>query len=322
MDELDEIYTGFSDSLWSEIVNGVDGTRICLGVDPHLNILEEWVKKLPQIFENFEGAIDEDGNVNLDDAEVAGFAAAVFSGLVLDSYDEDYVVAIKPQSAFYEQFGSKGITALESILEVARSRQIPIILDIKRGDIGSTMMGYAKAYLSPTSELRADAITISPYLGVESIRQMADYARENERGIFLLCLTSNPEACDLQLAQTKGGSSTIAKDVFDFAKEYNAQNGTTIGLVVGATVGDKAVQAGINFDEFNGPILAPGVGAQGGTASDIQKIFGEEGRQNVLPSVSRGVLNAGPDVDAMRDAAAKIAQELSDAYFEINGEGE
>lgn len=274
-----------SDSLWSKIRDEVDGKRICLGVDPHSALLEAW-------------GLSESG------ADLYAFGEAV-----LQSYDESLVAALKPQSAFFESSGSRGIKALEDLLASANSRQVPTILDVKRGDIGSTMHGYAKAYLSEDSPLKADAVTISPFLGVESLEDMARYALENGRGIFVLCLTSNPESYGIQHAKTPAGIS-VAKEIFDWALDFNARFEPTVGLVVGATIGDGALEAGIDLETFNAPILAPGVGAQGAGAKEIRALFGQ-GAQGVLPSVSRAILKAGPSVEDMIEATSRIVKELS-----------
>ncbi|MDR2508595.1 MAG: orotidine-5'-phosphate decarboxylase [Candidatus Ancillula sp.] len=275
-----------STSLWSKIIDEVDGERICLGIDPHSALLESW---------------------GLGDT---GPDLYTFGESVLDSFDESMIIALKPQSAFFEAQGSKGVKALEDLLQSANARQIPTILDVKRGDIGSTMQGYARAYLSEESALKADAVTISPYLGVKSLEETAKYALKNGRGIFVLCLTSNPESYGIQHAKTEGGQS-VAKEIFDWAKDFNERFEPTVGLVVGATIGDGAKAAGIDFDGFNAPILSPGVGAQGAGAKEVRAVFGEACTK-VLPSVSRAILKAGPEVADMIEATSKVVKELKD----------
>lgn len=312
-------------SLWEEIIQGVNGARICLGIDPHLSILENWIEEMPQAFIGLDTLINEEASSDdnygptkdfskltvrekLLNPVYAGCAVAIFSSLVIDSIDESNVVAIKPQSAFFEQFGSEGIRALESLIRVARMREIPVILDVKRGDIGSTMIGYANAYLSDEHTLSVDAITVSPFLGLETVKEIADIANENHRGIFLLCLTSNEDAKKFQLAKTDS-NRTIAKEIFDFAKNYNDENGPTIGLVVGATIEDAAKIAGIDFSNFNAPILCPGVGAQGGNGDNICEIFGDA-INLVLPSISREILNSGPELDKLNATTTKCVEDL------------
>jgi orotidine-5'-phosphate decarboxylase len=174
---------------------------------------------------------------------------------------------------------------------------------VKRGDIGSTMAAYADAYLNPASSLCADAITVSPYLGVGSLRPAFDAAAAHGGGVFVLALTSNPEGPTVQHAVTAGGR-TVAQTVIDEISQLNvgAEPLGSIGLVVGATIGDT----GHDLSKVNGPLLAPGLGAQGATPSGLRAIFGG-GLPNVLPSYSREVLNAGPELADLRAAAQRVA---------------
>jgi orotidine-5'-phosphate decarboxylase len=210
---------------------------------------------------------------------------------------------LKPQSAFFERFGSRGIGVLESIIRQSREAGAVVLLDVKRGDIGSTMAAYASAYLDPASPLRADAITVSPYLGVGSLRPAFDAAAAHGGGVFVLALTSNPEGPTVQHAVTASGRS-VAQTVIDEISQVNAGADPLgdIGLVVGATIGDT----GHDLSKVNGPLLAPGLGAQGGTPDQLRTIFGEN-LQNVLPSSSREVLGAGPAVADLRAAARRAA---------------
>jgi orotidine-5'-phosphate decarboxylase len=167
------------------------------------------------------------------------------------------------------------------------------------------MAAYASAYLDPSSSLRADAITVSPYLGVGSLQPAFDLAAANGAGVFVLALTSNPEGASVQHAVASDGR-TVAQTVIDEISQVNAgaQPLGNLGLVVGATIG----RTGHDLSQVNGPLLAPGLGAQGATPSDLRSVFGESLR-NVLPSYSREVLNAGPSVSALRDAAERAVDE-------------
>ena len=178
-----------------------------------------------------------------------------------------------------------------------------ILLDVKRGDIGSTMAAYASAYLDSASPLRADAITLSPYLGVGSLRPAFDMAAAQGGGVFVLALTSNPEGPTVQHAVTADGR-TVAQTVIDEISQVNvgADPLGSLGLVVGATIGET----GHDLSKVNGPLLAPGLGAQGGTPENLRAIFGES-LQNVLPAYSREVLGAGPDVVSLQAAAGRAA---------------
>ena len=251
---------------------------LCVGIDPHAALLERW------------GLAD-------DVAGLERFAFTVVEALA------DQVAVLKPQSAFFERFGSPGIHVLESIIRQLREAGALALLDVKRGDIGSTMAAYADAYLAPASPLRADAITVSPYLGVGSLRPAFDAAAAHGAGVFVLALTSNPEGPTVQHAVTAGGR-TVAQTVIDEISQLNegASPLGSVGLVVGATIGDT----GHDLSKVNGPLLAPGLGAQGGTPDQLRTIFGEN-LQNVLPSYSREVLGAGPRTADLRAAAQRAA---------------
>jgi orotidine-5'-phosphate decarboxylase len=176
-----------------------------------------------------------------------------------------------------------------------------VVLDVKRGDIGSTMAAYAQAFLGPDAVSPVDAITASPYLGVGSLAPAFELATQSGAGVFVLGLTSNPEGAQVQRARTADGR-TVAQVVVDELAILNSGANPlgSFGLVVGATIGD----AGLDLGAFNGPFLVPGIGAQGGTAEDVRRIFGSA-TASVLPSVSREILNAGPDVGALRGAVAR-----------------
>lgn len=253
---------------------------LCVGIDPHAALLTRW------------GLTD-------DIAGLERFARAVVDALA------DRVAVVKPQSAFFERFGSRGIQILESTIRQSREAGALVLLDVKRGDIGSTMAAYADAYLNPASSLCADAITVSPYLGVGSLRPAFDLAAANGAGVFVLALTSNPEGPAVQHAVAPDGR-TVAQTVVDEISQVNrgAEPLGSLGLVVGATIG----RTGHDLSEVNGPLLAPGLGAQGATPADLRDVFGES-LHNVLPSYSREVLSAGPSVSALRDAAERAVDE-------------
>ncbi|MBV9595196.1 MAG: orotidine-5'-phosphate decarboxylase, partial [Actinobacteria bacterium] len=214
---------------------------------------------------------------------------------------------VKPQSAFFEVFGAAGVAVLETTVRACRDAGALVLLDVKRGDIGSTMSAYARAYLDPAAPLAADAITVSPYLGVGSLQPAFELAETHGCGLFVLGRTSNPEGAQVQRAIAADGR-TLAQLVID---ELGARNAAaepfgSFGVVFGATVGGEAIE----LSGLNGPILAPGIGAQGGTSEDVRRLFGEV-RTSVLPSVSREVLRYGPDVTALRDATRRLAAQYS-----------
>ncbi len=253
---------------------------LCVGIDPHAGLLARW------------GLTD-------DISGLERFARTVVDALA------DRVAVVKPQSAFFERFGSRGVEILESTIRQSREAGALVLLDVKRGDIGSTMAAYASAYLDPASTLSADAITVSPYLGVGSLQPAFDLAAANGAGVFVLALTSNPEGPALQHAVASDGR-TVAQTVIDEISQVNrgAEPLGSLGLVVGATIG----RTGHDLSEVNGPLLAPGLGAQGATPADLRAVFGKSLR-NVLPSYSREVLSAGPGVAELQAAAQRAADD-------------
>jgi len=261
---------------------------LCVGIDPHGTLLADW--GLP------------------DDATgLREFALRVMDAVA------GRVAAVKPQAAFFERHGSAGLAVLEEVVAAGRATGTLVVVDAKRGDIGSTMGAYADAYLGDGSPLAGDALTVSPYLGFGSLGPAVELALATGRGLFALCLTSNPEGAQVQHARTADGV-TVAAAVAARAAALNAGASPlgSVGLVVGATVGDAARATGVDLAAVNGPLLAPGVGAQGAGARELTAVFGAARRQ-VLASSSRGVLRAGPEVGALRDAAGRAAAEASAA---------
>jgi orotidine-5'-phosphate decarboxylase len=254
-----------------------DRGPLCAGIDPHAGLLRGW---------------------GLDD-DVAGLERFALTAAELLA---PRVCVVKPQSAFYERFGSRGIAVLERLVTACREAGALVLLDVKRGDIGSTSQAYADAYLDPTAPLAVDAITASPYLGFGSLDPMVHMARKHDAGIFVLALTSNPEGAEVQGARTDRGA--VADVVLGHLRELNAgaEPLGSFGAVVGATI-----DRGEHDLDINGPVLAPGFGAQGGTLDDLRRIFGTEvGR--VLPATSRELLQAGPE--GMADAADRLNESL------------
>jgi orotidine-5'-phosphate decarboxylase len=254
---------------------------LCVGIDPHGSLLGDW------------GLGDD----------VAGLER--FSRTVVDAL-AGQVAVLKPQSAFFERFGARGVAVLERTVRDARAAGALVVLDAKRGDIGSTMSAYAETFLHPDAPLFADALTVSPYLGYGSLRPAVDLARAGGCGLFVLALTSNPEGAEVQRAVREDGLS-VAATVLAHLAEENAGSVPlgSFGAVVGATLGDLS-----SYDlRINGPLLAPGIGAQGATPRDLPAVFGGALR-NVVPSVSRGVLRAGPGVAGLRAEADRWAADV------------
>lgn len=211
------------------------------------------------------------------------------------------VGVVKPQVAFFERHGARGIAALEEVLSAARASGLLAIADAKRGDILSTAEGYADAWLVPGAPLEADAVTASAYPGVGALGPLLDRAAEYGKGVFVLVVTSNPEATALQAAVRTDGSS-VARGVLDDLRARAAPG--SAGIVVGATA--RLADYGIARDDLDGlPVLAPGFGAQGARLTDLHTLYGGA---LALASVSRGVLGAGPDgiVDAIGTALGSL----------------
>jgi len=258
---------------------------LCAGIDPHRTLVESWGL-----------TYDLDG-------------LAAFTQTCVESF-AGHVGVVKPQSAFFEVFGSRGVAILEEAVTALRAAGTLVLLDAKRGDIGSTMAAYARAYLADDAAAPADALTASPYLGFESLRPALDLAAETGRGVFVLGLTSNPEGRTVQHATLRDVS--VAETMVLGAAAENAgarERGVlgSVGLVVGATVGSAVHELGLDLAGCNGPLLAPGVGAQGGTSEDLRQVFGDA-LPHVLPASSREVLSAGPDPSRLREQAMRTSE--------------
>lgn len=257
--------------------------QFCVGIDPHPSLLEAW------------GVGDTASGLDR-------FARTVVAAL------GEQVAVLKPQAAFFERHGSRGIAVLERTIVDARDAGALVLMDAKRGDIGSTMQAYAEAFLDPSSPLCSDAMTVSPYLGFESVRPTLDTAAKYGNGVFVLALTSNKEGSEVQAAHTND-DRTVAGAMLDHVRRENASATPlgSVGCVVGATISATTEDL-----DVGGPLLAPGFGAQGGTPDDLRRVFGSAARL-VLPSSSRGVLSAGPDRAALRAAAAAARESCRQA---------
>lgn len=261
-----------------------DRGRLCVGIDPHPGLLDQW--GLPRT--------------------AAGLGE--FADICVEAFGES-VAVVKPQVAFFEAYGSAGFAVLERTLAGLRASGALVVADAKRGDIGSTMDAYANAWLGQ-SPLATDSVTVSPYLGFGALSPALELARAHGRGIFVLARTSNPEGGELQRAlrgPAGGPAVSVAQSIVDDAVAANADGLGAVGLVVGATR-----DHGLDLAAFDGPILAPGLGAQGATAADLAEIFaGNTGL--LLPNSSRGILAQGPEVAALRGAAGRVRDEIEHA---------
>ncbi|HEY4418325.1 MAG TPA: orotidine-5'-phosphate decarboxylase [Pseudonocardia sp.] len=254
--------------------------RLCVGIDPHPGLLAEW------------GLTDDPDGLDR-------FAMTCVEALA------GHVAVVKPQSAFFERHGSAGIVVLERVLMALAESPTLTLLDAKRGDIGSTMDGYADAYLAIGAPLAADALTLSPYLGFGSLAPALDAATGAGRGAFVLARTSNPEGGEVQLAEWAGRS--VAQAVVDAAAARNTEVAPLgdVGVVIGATI-----DHGLDLSQLNGAVLAPGLGAQGAGPADIRARFAAVSGI-VLPAAARSVLSAGPDPLDVRASAERLRDDLA-----------
>jgi orotidine-5'-phosphate decarboxylase len=255
--------------------------QLCVGIDPSLEQLNNW--NLPQ---SAEGARE--------------FAMAILDVAA------DEVALVKPQVAFFEQFGAQGFKVLADVLQEAAARKLLVIADAKRGDIGSTMNGYANAWLGNEALFLCDALTVSPYLGTESLNEVVQIALQNKRGLFILAATSNPEASALQSAISDGRS--IAKGVYEYATTYIAGELGSVGIVYGATVDSSTI--GIDLTKpSNVPVLVPGFGSQGASLLKAKSLMQAFSPASIC-SVSRAVAGLTREGLAARVATAKSELEV------------
>jgi orotidine-5'-phosphate decarboxylase len=244
---------------------------------------------------------------------------------------------VKPQSAFYERHGWRGIRTLDRLIASARSVGLLVILDIRRGDVGSTNDAYAEAYLGKGAPLAADAITAHPYLGLGAMGTFVARAAESGSCLLVVTRSSNPEGRPVQAAQVQaaqvqatqvqatqvqearvheaaaegdsGGTRTVEQDLLREIGALNARLAPGELGPVGAVIGPTHMQPELDLAAAQCLFLAPGVGAQGATPADVATVFAAcPGR--VMPSASRSLLAAGPDVSRLRDAVAALAAEF------------
>lgn len=297
--------SGFGDRLAKALTASAP---LCVGIDPSAQLLDHY--RLPDTADGLRS-----------------FGAAVLAAV------DGLVAVVKPQSAFFERHGSAGVAVLEDLCRDAQSRGLLVLLDVKRGDVGSTTEAYAEAYLDAGSPFAVDAITASAYLGVGALAPLFDAALASDRGVFVVARSSNPEGEPIQTARvagggndggggdTGGGGDVVGHVLAELAAvNARATGGEPVesGRLgsIGAVFGATCDPAGYDLARLGGPILAPGLGAQGATVADIAARFADC-RDRVLPSASRSILRAGPDVAAMRAATAELAAECGSALHEV-----
>jgi orotidine-5'-phosphate decarboxylase len=264
-------------------VRSAQGPLVC-GLDPSGELLDGW-----RLGDTPDG-LDRFADIMLD--AVTGLA-----GL------------IKPQSAFFERHGWRGIRTLQRLADSARAAGLLVILDIKRGDVGSTNDAYAEAYLGKGAPLAADAITVHPYLGLGAMGTFVSRAEQAGSCVLVVTRSSNPEGREVQAAVTRPGGVTVEEELL---REIGALNERLApGRIgpVGAVIGPTQMHPQLDLAAANCLFLAPGVGAQGATPADVATVFAAC-PDRVMPSASRSLLSAGPDSGRLRDAISALAAEF------------
>ena len=215
---------------------------------------------------------------------------------------------VKPQSAFYERHGWRGIQTLQRLVADLRSAGLLVILDVKRGDVGSTNDAYAEAYLGFNAPLAADAITVHPYLGLAAMDAYVSRAHSSGSLVLVVTRSSNAEGRVIQTARAGRGRS-VEQSLLRQIGAINARLAPGEIGPVGAVVGPTRIDPELDLTAPNCLFLAPGVGAQGATPDDVARVFASC-PDRVMPSASRSLLSAGPDVSRLREAAAELAAEF------------
>lgn len=253
------------------------------GLDPGPDVLNEWgLDDTPEGLDRF--------------VDIAVEVAAGGIGLV------------KPQSAFYERHGWRGIRSLTRLCAEARSAGVLVILDAKRGDVGSTNDAYAEAYLGKDASIEADALTVHPYLGLAAMGAFIRQAHEAGSCLLIVTRSSNVEGRSVQAAPTASGDPVEVELLRQIAG-LNADLAPGRIGPIGAVIGPRAFEPPLDLGAVNGLFLAPGIGAQGATVDDVAHVFAGC-PDRVMPSASRSLLRHGPDRARLRDAIASLAAEF------------
>lgn len=268
---------------------------LCVGIDPHRRLLADW---------GYD--IDAQG-------------AELYAMRMLQAAN-GRAAAVKFQTSMFERYGSRGYAALERVLFAARQMDIITIVDCLHGGLSTTISAIADAYFKPDAPMLADAITLLPYYGARSLGGVIEDALNNGRGVFIASLTSNPEGASLQTAIRQTGEykgKTVAYGIANTAQKYNVDvpGLGSVGLIIGATIGQWLQESGVAPSSFTGPILSPGYGWQGAEARDLKTVFrGTHG--NVLVTVSRAIAEHGPNIQSLIQATESIALDVRLALME------
>ena len=251
-------------------------TPVVVGLDPRWENLPQCIKQIPRP--------PDPADLNAQAAQFAAFCKGVIDTVA------PLVLAIKPQVAFFEELGPAGMAVLADVIAYARQKSLLVIVDAKRNDIGSTAAAYAAAYFGSHAGWPADALTVSPYLGDDSLSPFVGAAREHNCGVFILVKTSNPGGGQFQDLSCQGKPlyHHVAEYVEQFAREDAGANGYgSVRAVVGATYPEQLAELRATMP--HAWLLIPGYGSQGGTANDVAKGFDSHGLGAVVNN-SRGII--------------------------------
>jgi orotidine-5'-phosphate decarboxylase len=278
---------------------------LCVGIDPHLHLLPS------QMRESW-------GDLKTSDSRASAAKCVLEWSLMMIEAMRERVAIVKPQVALFEQLGAPGVEALEATCKAASAAGLLVLVDAKRGDIGSTAEAYAKGILDDDGPIGADAVTLSPYLGRDSMEPFINRCRNDGKGVFVLLRTSNPGGAELQTTGVPSPADTVAGWVEGWNREITGGNGLgPVGVVTGATLGDelKIWRERLPSAWF----LMPGYGAQGASAEQTRSGFRNDGLGGLVNS-SRGVLfpkdHERESYD--RDPVAMVAAKIEACRAELN----
>lgn len=288
---------------------------IVVGLDPMMNYIPSQIK---------EKAFKEYGET----LKGAGEAIWLYNKEIIDNI-HDLIPAVKPQIAMYEQFGIEGLIAFQKTVEYCKSKDLVVIGDVKRGDIGSTSAAYAVGHLGKVqvgsnvySAFDEDFATVNPYLGTDGIKPFIDVCKEEKKGIFVLVKTSNPSSGEFQdrLIDGRPLYEIVGEQVAKWGEECMGENYSYVGAVVGATYPEQGkILRKIMPRSF---ILVPGYGAQGGKGADLVHFFNEDGLGAIVNS-SRGIIAAWKQEKYAKYGEANFAEAsraaVEDMIADIDG---
>jgi orotidine-5'-phosphate decarboxylase len=257
----------------------------CLGIDPTEELFKSW-------------------GLNFDIAGLKKMCEIIIAAA------KDNLALVKPQSAYFERFGPKGMEVLQNLVKEFHKKETLVLLDAKKADIGATTLSYAKAYLGKESPYNFDAITVTSYMGFEALMPLLEYAKEQNCGVFIVVRSSNIEGSMIQKASITDKTSIadyLSQKINDFNHQISNQSIGPIGAVMGATLAFEDIKTTISKLN-NCLILTPGIGHQGASFEDLKTNY-QAILKNLIPTSSRAVLSKGPDIVSLRQEIIKNCQE-------------